>query len=93
MAICSTTGAIMRHGPHHSAQKSTSTGFSFSRTVPWKLSAVISSTPSAIYASFPDAMARAGSSLVRSSSPIDSSQRSASIAAMHPLPAAVIACL
>src|SRR5436190_2724475 len=25
-AICSTTGAIERHGPHHGAQKSTSTG-------------------------------------------------------------------
>src|ERR1700682_820435 len=26
--ICSTMGAIMRHGPHHVAQKSTSTGIS-----------------------------------------------------------------
>jgi hypothetical protein len=26
--ICSTIGAIMRHGPHHVAQKSTSTGIS-----------------------------------------------------------------
>src|SRR6266511_3258916 len=28
VAICSSTGATMRHGPHHSAQKSTSTGVS-----------------------------------------------------------------
>ena len=28
VAICSRTGATMRHGPHHSAQKSTRTGVS-----------------------------------------------------------------
>src|SRR2546423_4155140 len=43
-AIWSMIGAIMRHGPHHSAQKSTRTGRSLSSTVPWKLSAVISTT-------------------------------------------------
>src|SRR3954470_19089333 len=32
----------MRHGPHHSAQKSTSTGTSDSTTSPWKLVDVIS---------------------------------------------------
>src|SRR5215203_175130 len=31
-AISSSTGAIMRHGPHHSAQKSTRTGLSFCST-------------------------------------------------------------
>src|ERR1700743_1449619 len=31
----SSAGAIMRHGPHHSAQKSTSTGFLESRTSAW----------------------------------------------------------
>src|SRR5438445_10260182 len=30
--ICSTIGAIMRHGPHHVAQKSTRTGISDLRT-------------------------------------------------------------
>src|ERR1700761_376045 len=32
----SSAGAIMRQGPHHSAQKSTSTGFLASRTSAWK---------------------------------------------------------
>src|SRR3954471_11464653 len=31
----SSAGAIMRQGPHHSAQKSTSTGFLESRTSAW----------------------------------------------------------
>ena len=31
-ATSSRIGAIMRHGPHHSAQKSTMTGLSLSRT-------------------------------------------------------------
>src|SRR5258705_4667698 len=32
----SSAGAIMRQGPHHSAQKSTNTGFLASRTSAWK---------------------------------------------------------
>src|SRR3954471_14555127 len=32
----SRAGAIMRQGPHHSAQKSTNTGFLASRTSAWK---------------------------------------------------------
>src|SRR5699024_6291096 len=39
-AISSRTGAIWRHGPHHSAQKSTSTGLSLFRTV-WAKSASV----------------------------------------------------
>src|ERR1700761_674995 len=44
LAISSTTGATMRHGPHHGAQKSTSTGTSDSRTSAWKLLSVTSAT-------------------------------------------------
>src|SRR5205814_6744716 len=40
--ICSTMGAIMRHGPHHVAQKSTSTGLSdFSTAVSKSLSVTV----------------------------------------------------
>src|SRR2546423_13232368 len=42
-AIWSSTGAIAWHGPHHSAQKSTSTGCSLSSTCLSKLSSVIAS--------------------------------------------------
>src|SRR3712207_4496486 len=35
-AISSRTGPTTRHGPHHGAQKSTSTGLSASRTFAWK---------------------------------------------------------
>ena len=44
-AISSTIGATMRHGPHHGAQKSTSTGWSDSMTSAWKLVSVTSVTP------------------------------------------------
>src|ERR1700739_1017388 len=44
LAISSTTGATIRHGPHHGAQKSTSTGFSDSSTSAWKLLSVTSAT-------------------------------------------------
>ena len=40
VATASTCGAIMRHGPHHSAQKSTSTGVDDFSTACWKLSSV-----------------------------------------------------
>ena len=40
--ISSSIGAIMRHGPHHSAQKSTSTGRSFSNTTESKVAVVTS---------------------------------------------------
>ena len=39
-ASSSMTGASLRHGPHQSAQKSTSTGLSDSMTVDLKFSAV-----------------------------------------------------
>src|SRR3954453_13197449 len=39
-AISSRTGATILHGPHHSAQKSTSTGLSDVRTSLWKLVSV-----------------------------------------------------
>src|SRR6476661_8079630 len=38
--ISSSAGAIIRQGPHHSAQKSTRTGFSEPITSSWKLSSV-----------------------------------------------------
>ena len=38
VASASTAGAIMRHGAHHSAQKSTSTGTSASATSCFQLS-------------------------------------------------------
>src|SRR5437016_14175822 len=41
--ICSTIGAIIRHGPHHVAQKSTSTGLSAFRTAVSKSLSVTSS--------------------------------------------------
>src|SRR3954453_1143795 len=40
LAISSSTGAIILHGPHHSAQKSTRTGLSLSRTSVLKLSSL-----------------------------------------------------
>ncbi len=49
-AISSTTGATMRHGPHHGAQKSTSTGTSDSMTSAWKLLSVTSETVPAMRA-------------------------------------------
>src|SRR3979411_531968 len=44
LAISSTTGATIRHGPHHGAQKSTRTGTSASMTSAWKLTSVTSAT-------------------------------------------------
>src|SRR4051812_602842 len=41
-AISSSEGAITRHGPHHGAQRSTRTAFSFSSTSAWKLPSVTS---------------------------------------------------
>src|SRR3954470_23371838 len=41
-AISSRIGATTRHGPHHGAQKSTSTGWSASMTSAWKLVSVTS---------------------------------------------------
>src|SRR6202012_1659769 len=42
LAISSTTGPTIRHGPHHSAQKSTKTGLSDLRTNSSKFASVIS---------------------------------------------------
>jgi len=39
-ASSSTVGAIVRQGPHQTAQKSTRTGWSLSRTSVWKLASV-----------------------------------------------------
>src|SRR4051812_12425573 len=44
-AISRSTGAIMRHGPHHSAQKSTSTGLSLPSTTSAKVASVTAVTP------------------------------------------------
>src|SRR4029079_7783082 len=43
-ANSSIIGAILRHGPHQGAQKSTSTGSALLSTSFWKLVSVISST-------------------------------------------------
>src|SRR5436305_6501301 len=48
LAISSTTGATIRHGPHHGAQKSTRTGTSDSMTSAGKLLWVTSGTVPAI---------------------------------------------
>src|SRR5512133_566497 len=47
-AISSSTGPTTRHGPHHGAQKSTSTGVSDSRTSAWKLLSVTSGSAPAM---------------------------------------------
>src|ERR1700691_3096804 len=47
-ASSSIVGAKRRHGPHHGAQKSTSTGWLLWRTSDWKLLSVISRMPSAM---------------------------------------------
>src|SRR5688500_5950103 len=39
-ASFSISGATIRHGPHHAAQKSTTTGLSLPRTSSWKLASV-----------------------------------------------------
>src|SRR5450755_3372979 len=49
VAISSTTGDTRRHGPHHGAQKSTSTGTSDSMTSAWKLLSVTSVTGPAMF--------------------------------------------
>ena len=49
-AISSSTGATTRHGAHHGAQKSTSTGVSDSRTSAWKLLSLTSVSVPAISA-------------------------------------------
>src|ERR1700683_4963695 len=45
LAISSTIGAIARHGGHHGAQKSTSTGLSDSSTSAWKFWSLTSEIP------------------------------------------------
>src|SRR3954468_16126056 len=40
LLISSSAGATIRHGPHHSARKSTRTGLSEPRTSSWKLASV-----------------------------------------------------
>ena len=89
MSFSSMTGAIMRHGPHQGAQKSTITGLSLSSTRPWNVLLSISMT-SALSSPRQSADARAPA---WSAAPASwaSSHLSASIAAMQPLPAAVTA--
>ena len=107
-AISSSTGAIMLQGPHHSAQKSTSTGLSalpmvsskvwsvsFRMSSPrgrpfWGVGRVYEAVNTDPGPGIPEArpvvrIAR------RPRGPAPRGQRSASIAAMQPLPAAVIA--
>src|SRR6185369_7339370 len=48
LAISSRTGPTILHGPHHSAQKSTSTGTSLSRTSAVKVLSVTGVVPAAI---------------------------------------------
>src|SRR6185295_5987218 len=52
LAMSSSTGAIILHGPHHSAQKSTSTGASAPPTPSSNVASVRVTIPSATCASF-----------------------------------------
>ena len=110
-AISSSTGAIILHGPHHSAQKSTSTGRvgAADRLVERRVGEgqdvrrpreVLSAAGLGVYRSgratspgrrrFRDPTG-VGSAGRCGRAPCSASQRSASIAAMQPVPAAVIA--
>src|SRR3954463_11529994 len=61
-AISSRIGATTRHGPHHGAQKSTSTGWSLSRTSAWKFVSVTSLMLPAMQALLP--LSRTSESIV-----------------------------
>src|SRR4051794_26331326 len=88
-AISSSTGATILHGPHHSAQKSTSTGLSLPRTSLAKLESV---TVTVLPAMVLLLLVGGRGVLHQRSSKVSASQRSASIAAAAPVPAEVIAC-
>src|SRR3984885_9931329 len=65
-AMASSTGPSWRHGPHHSAQYSTITGFALRSTSASKLSSVTALTmPMAVFPSVRDAPSGAGGELVR----------------------------
>ena len=95
-AICSRTGATSRQGPHHSAQKSTSRGCSDEAISSSKvlsvsaviMSAAIGDAPPWGWGSY---QLRGVPARWAAASGWDSSHRSASMAAMHPDPAAVTA--
>src|SRR3954471_23665706 len=104
-AISSSTGATILHGPHHSAQKSTSTGLSLPSTSLAKLASVTVTVFLPAMVVVPLGRARwwglpeepAGPSFyalqrdLQRSSKVSASQRSASIAAAAPVPAEVMA--
>src|SRR5918995_3269624 len=66
VASFSISGATIRHGPHHSAQKSTTTGFSDWRTSVSKVASVTSGTLEDIRGSFLSNPASAGDLLQQS---------------------------
>src|ERR1700733_4953788 len=64
-AMASSTGPSWRHGPHHCAQYSTTTGFALRSTSASKLSSVtVLTTPMAVFPSIRDAPSGAGGELV-----------------------------
>src|SRR3954447_17111293 len=89
-AISSSTGATILHGPHHSAQKSTSTGLSLPRTSLAKLASVTVTVLPAMEVLLLDGYC--WEDRVQRSSKVWGSQRAASIAAAARVPAEVIAC-
>src|SRR4051794_29567543 len=98
-AISSRTGATILHGPHHSAQKSTSTGLSLPRTsVANEASVTVLVLPAMVVlpVGLLEGVARRTGGGVglcpgQRSSKVSASQRSASMAAAAPVPAAVMA--
>src|SRR6188508_1995418 len=94
-AISSRTGATARHGPHHSAQKSTSTGLSLLRTSASNVASVVLETAPMGGPFNSGVMAGSGSILPDGSDRVGGGQwernRSASSAAAQPEPAAVMA--
>src|ERR1700722_1721513 len=74
-AMASSTGPSWRHGPHHSAQYSTITGFALRSTSASKLSSVTALTmPMAVFPSVRDAPSGAGGELVVPIAPVPIAQ-------------------
>ena len=90
-AISSSTGEIILHGPHHSAQKSTRTGTSELLTCSSKVASVRVSIFSLMASPCQRVQRAPRPDLFPAHSPALSSQRSASMAAMQPDPAEVTA--
>ena len=84
-AISSRIGATCRHGPHHSAQKSTITGLSLLRTSASKVASVTDLIAPTEFSPSVSWVAVVAASVLLAS------QRSASSDAAQPVPAAVIA--